>query len=215
MVCVEQGCAGAATAGFAITHDTIKAQEIFDCYLSTRTNNSCSRNNHPGRSSQGGRNIPWGNACQTQEDNDNGLNTAPPPPATQPEDVVAAGKRATSRDKLASLSTPCPSNNYFDKLATDSDDDAEFCFDFADNNPKADSSTYLTLATARHATMQSVSSSLAALVHREFTKMKIALHSDNEVECCADSGATKHMFLDYSTFISYRHVHRQGRHNCQ
>ena len=29
------------------------------------------------------------------------------------------------------------------------------------------------------------------------------------MECCADSGATKHMFPDYTTFISYRHVHHK------
>ena len=190
-----------AAAGFVITHDTIN--------LSTHTTNSRSRNNCPGCSGQGGRNNPRGNAYQTQEDSDNGLSTTPPPPATQPDDVVAAEKRATSRDKLPSPSTPCLSNNYFDELASDSDDDAEFSFDFADNNPKTDLSTYLTLATARCATMQLASSSLAALVRQEFTRMKIALRSDDEVECCADSGATKHMFPDYNTFISYRRVHNK------
>jgi hypothetical protein len=39
--------------------------------------------------------------------------------------------------------------------------------------------------------------------------MKIALHSEDEVECCTDSGDTKHMFPDYTTFISYRRVHNK------
>ena len=33
--------------------------------------------------------------------------------------------------------------------------------------------------------------------------MRIALKQDDEAVCCADSGATNHMFSDYSTFISY------------
>ena len=80
-------------------------------------------------------------------------------------------------------------------MASDSDDDAEFCFNFADYNPKTDSSAYFTLATAHRATMQLASSSLAALTCQEFTKMKIALRSEDEVVCCANSGITKNMIF--------------------
>ena len=152
---------------------------------------------------------PRGNARCTQDDDDTDTGTGPPPPATQPDDVLATGKRATSREKQPSPSLANTSHNYFDELASDSDDDAEFCFDFADSNPKTDSSAYFTLATARHATMNSASSSLAAIACREFTKMKVALCSEDEVECCADSSATKHMFPDYTTFISYRRVNHK------
>jgi hypothetical protein len=44
-VCIEQGCAGAAADGFVLPHDLTKAKDIFDCYFSTRANNSCSQPN--------------------------------------------------------------------------------------------------------------------------------------------------------------------------
>jgi hypothetical protein len=40
-------------------------------------------------------------------------------------------------------------------------------------------------------------------------KMNVALRSEDEVECCTDSGATKHMFPDFTTFISYHRVHHK------
>jgi hypothetical protein len=76
------------------------------------------------------------------------------------------------------MSSPSPPNtlhNYFDELASDSDDDADFCFELTDDNPKNTSTAYFSVATARRAHLQSASSSLAALACREFTKMKIAL----------------------------------------
>ena len=50
--------------------------------------------------------------------------TDPPPPATQPDDVLATGKKATSHEKQPSSSLPSTSHNSFDELASDSDDDA-------------------------------------------------------------------------------------------
>jgi hypothetical protein len=39
--------------------------------------------------------------------------------------------------------------------------------------------------------------------------MKIAVGSEDEVECGTNSGATKHMFPDYTTFLSYRRVYKK------
>jgi len=208
-VCIEQGCAGAAAAGFVLTQDAMKAKDIFDCYLSNRANISHSRNNQSGQQGRGHQNNPWGNARCTQGDNEKDHSIEPSLTATQPEEVVAAGKCATSGDKKPSPSPQISSHNYFDELASDSDDDAEFCFDFTEDNPKTNSSAYITFATACHAAIQSASSPLAALARCEFTKIKIALHSEDEVACCVDSGATKHMFPDYTTFVSYRRVYNK------
>ena len=65
------------------------------------------------------------------------------------------------------------------------------------------------MATAHCAHLLSASSSLAALACHEFTKMKIALQSDDEVEGCADSGATKDMLRDNITFFSYRCIYNK------
>jgi hypothetical protein len=77
--------------------------------------------------------------------------------------MVAAGKRATSQDKQTFPSPRVSSQNYFDELASDSVNATDFCFDFSDDNPKTNSSADLTIATAHRATIQSASSSLAAL----------------------------------------------------
>lgn len=99
----------------------------------------------------------------------------PPPPVTQPKDIVAAGKRATSQDRHTSPSPLGSSLSYFDELASDSDAAADFCFDFTDDNPTTNSSAYLTIANACRTIIQLASSSLAALAHQDFTKIKIAL----------------------------------------
>ena len=58
-------------------------------------------------------------------------------PVRTSEDILAAGKQATSQEeKLPSPSPPNTSHNYFDELAFDSDDDADFCFELTDNNLK-------------------------------------------------------------------------------
>jgi len=125
-------------------------------------------------------------------------------------DVVGSGRQATSVDKAppqSSLAVSSSTHNYFAKLAPGSDNDADFDFGFdlddSHNKNKSSSSPYSTLTYARQATIHSASQSFSQLAQRQLNKMKITQRSEHEIECCADSGATKHMILDYSAFVSY------------
>ena len=93
---------------------------------------------------------------RTQGDNKKDHSIEPSLTATQPEEVaaVAAGKCATSRDNQPSPSPQISSRNYFDELASDSNNDVEYCFAFIDDNPKTNSSAYITFATACHTAIQ-------------------------------------------------------------
>jgi hypothetical protein len=84
-------------------------------------------------------------------------------------------------------------------MASDSDDEGGFLDRDLEGKTNY-SSTFYPVASARRChVLQSLSSLASSHLH----KMRIALKQDDEAVCCADSGATNHMFSDYSTFISY------------
>eukprot|EP00956_Cyclotella_meneghiniana_P005594 scaffold7180_cov50-Cyclotella_meneghiniana.AAC.3 len=198
--CRKGECHAALSAGFILEHAPDKAkeklEEVRDKYKNPR-----------GRSQGKGRRA-------TDQDNDQ-KNPAPPAPK-KPEDkqVVGSGKRATSTEKspapsyaeaARSADSDKPQRNYYDELESDSDDNEGYFVREEDDKPNSSSNAYL-FQSARRAT---VSKTFSEIARRELRPMKIALKSEDEAVCCADSGATKHMFPDYNTFISYHKCHNK------
>eukprot|EP00956_Cyclotella_meneghiniana_P031975 scaffold85846_cov40-Cyclotella_meneghiniana.AAC.3 len=128
-------------------------------------------------------------------------------PALTPQPAEGA-KRATSVEPPSSK-TPASyadavnankGQNYYDDLASDSDDDlGHFIPDDADDKFNSQSAPYTNVSARRAA----VPHTFSAIANKELKTMKIALKSADEAVCCADSGATRHMFPDYKTFLSY------------
>lgn len=90
--------------------------------------------------------------------------------------------------------------NYYDQLGSDPDDDEGlFVRDDEDYKTNTSSANYI-VANARRA---AVSTTFSSIARDQLGTIKVAIKADDEATCCADSGATKHMFPDYDTFVSY------------
>eukprot|EP00956_Cyclotella_meneghiniana_P028868 scaffold68397_cov20-Cyclotella_meneghiniana.AAC.1 len=138
--------------------------------------------------------------------------TPPPADNKDPKDVEQA-KRATSAGPPLSKQSKSYSDaarptgqsskekqNYYDELGSDSDDDeGYFVRDDEDVKNNTSSNNYI-IAHARRA---AVSTTFSSIAREELSTIRVALKSADEASCCADSGATKHMFPDYNTFVSY------------
>lgn len=91
------------------------------------------------------------------------------------DEVVGSGKWATSIDKATSPQPMVILQNYFDELALENDDNAEFEFGFAlpDKN-ESSSFPYTVVALAHCATVQSTSHSFSQLAQQQLGQMHIA-----------------------------------------
>eukprot|EP00956_Cyclotella_meneghiniana_P012602 scaffold17913_cov36-Cyclotella_meneghiniana.AAC.1 len=125
---------------------------------------------------------------------------APPDEKEKPKEIVGSGKRATSAEQSRSKTySDAAKGGYYDELASDSDDnEGYFVRDDEDKN-NTSSTPYRTIFARR----ANVSQTFSAIARRDLQTIKIAIKSQDEATCCADSGATKHMFPDYRTFLSY------------
>eukprot|EP00956_Cyclotella_meneghiniana_P012317 scaffold17507_cov37-Cyclotella_meneghiniana.AAC.4 len=152
----------------------------------------------------------------TEKDEETPPKEAPAPaPAVAPDaqkEVVGSGKRATSVDNKVPLSysdaakqPPPVKHNYYDQLESDSDDDIGLFVPEDSDNPKTNYSSY-SIASARRTTVSSMFSNIA---QDELKHMTLAAKAPDEAYCCADSGATRHMFPDYNTFVSYHPCHNK------
>eukprot|EP00956_Cyclotella_meneghiniana_P032302 scaffold88129_cov23-Cyclotella_meneghiniana.AAC.1 len=136
-----------------------------------------------------------------------------PDPATQKE-VVGSGKRATSVDnktpqsyaEAAQQPATQSKQSYYDALESDSDDDIGLFVPDDNDNHKTASSSY-SVASARRAT--TISSVFSTVAKDHLQHIKMSQKSADEAYCCADSGATRHMFPDYKTFVSYHPCHNK------
>lgn len=159
------------------------------------------------KSGKGGRNR----GRRTTDKEDVTKQSSPPAPAPAPtpvqeKEVIGSGKRATSAEKLpasyseaAARSLPPSKSNYYDELESDDDIDLGFFEPEDSNNAKNATSSYCVASARRTA----VSSTFSTVARKQLRHMKVALKAADEALCCADSGATRHMFPDYSTFVSY------------
>jgi hypothetical protein len=105
---------------------------------------------------------------------------------------------------------------YYDPfLEMDSDEDRAPMDDRLKNNDNSapylcntsnSAAKFKVVASARH-----VSTSLAAAAHLalQSSPTKVSPVNHSHQECCADSGATEHMFNDYKAFVSYRRCHNE------
>ena len=100
-------------------------------------------------------------------------------PAVTKEEIIGSGKRATSVDNATSQQPTVVSQNYFDELALESDDEAEFEFGFVlDDKHKSSSSPNTVMASARRATLQSTSNSVSQLTQQKLGQMKLLHEQD-------------------------------------
>lgn len=180
--CRRTQCFGLLTAGFILRHDPAGAKKILEDMNAKK------------RERDKGRRVADGDTTKT-----------PAAPSDEKKEVVGSGKRATSAEQSrpksyldATKTTPAPSNNYFDDLASDSDDDEGYLIREDINN--LNSSSPYCIASARRT---AISSTFSAIAKERLHKMKVAIRASDEAVCCADSGATRHMFPDYNTFVSY------------
>lgn len=132
---------------------------------------------------------------------------APAPPPPPEKEVIGSGKSATSAEHKSQQSyseatqqqSPSAKHNYYDKLESDSDD-VFGMFDREDNdNTKNASSSYCIASSRRTA----ISSTFSDIARGQLKDMPLADKAHNKDVCCADSGATRHMFPDYKTFLGY------------
>jgi hypothetical protein len=153
------------------------------------------------------------------------------PPGTPAQENPSA-HRATSLEPPTRFSPPPipPSgfedDNYWaragceyfdgDDIAFDPDDDNAFEYNWADvpyaNEPaaeehktNADFSNYYITASARRSTAKHVSAALTSVAHKALKSPNTIISKPVNlgVQCCANSGATDHMFPDRHAFISY------------
>eukprot|EP00804_Cyclotella_cryptica_P002397 CCRYP_004097-RA/>CCRYP_004097-RA protein AED:0.56 eAED:0.30 QI:0/-1/0/1/-1/1/1/0/629 len=195
--CREGFCYPLLTAGFLLQHKpeeaNTKLQELKDKAQQRKGGKSRGR-------------------ARRANDNDEEDHAPPaptlPPNKPPPPDVLGSGKRATSSDpppppSLASATqqhSPQPHHNHYADLESDSDDDAGCFVPLEDShNPKTHSTSY-PIASARRTT---VSDTFLTIARKQLRTIKLAIKHEDEAICCADSGATRHMFPDYNTFISY------------
>eukprot|EP00956_Cyclotella_meneghiniana_P014786 scaffold22287_cov36-Cyclotella_meneghiniana.AAC.1 len=190
--CRKGECHAALSAGFIVEYAPDKAKTKLD---QVRENYKNPRGRDP-------------NKGRRATDNENEQKQPPltNPPKQDDKQVVGSGKRATSTEKsppqsyadAAKTAENEKKHTYYDELASDSDDNEGY-FVREDEDKTNSSSTHYSYS-ARRAT---VSKTFSDIARRELRTMKIALKTEDEAVCCADSGATKHMFPDYSTFLSY------------
>ena len=123
------------------------------------------------------------------------------------KEVLGSGKRATSaeqpRPKSYSDAAKSSGAGYYDELASDSDDDDGYLVREDDN---LNTSTPYCIASARRT---AVSSTFSAIARDRLQTIKVSVRAADEAVCCADSGATRHMFPDYTTFVSYHKCHNK------
>eukprot|EP00956_Cyclotella_meneghiniana_P023356 scaffold45380_cov85-Cyclotella_meneghiniana.AAC.5 len=141
---------------------------------------------------------------------------APAPPAepAPQKEVVGSGKRATSVEnktpqsysEAAQQQVNQSHQSYYDALESDSDDDIGLFVPDDSDNHKSASSSY-PVASARRAT--TISSVFSNIARDQLKHMQVSKKSTDETYCCADSGATRHMFPDYNAFVSYHPCHNK------
>lgn len=165
--CRGRGCYPLAVLGFMLKHSPTEAKKFVD---KVRAEANARKEQHP---------TP---KAKQVTDSD----AAPP---EQP----AGAKRATSVEppdasrpvSYSDAVQPSPAaHNYYDDLASDSDDDlGHFIPDDAETKTKFSSAPY-SHARARRA---AVSTTFSAIARRELNTIKIAIKSSDEALCCADS----------------------------
>eukprot|EP00956_Cyclotella_meneghiniana_P028511 scaffold66582_cov38-Cyclotella_meneghiniana.AAC.5 len=157
---------------------------------------------------QKSKDKPRGPRVTDKEDNDKPKNTSAPAPAfPPPKEVVGSGKQATSAEHKkppsyseAAKQPPPQKHNYYDAMESDSDNGLGLLVRKDNDNTKSASSSYRTDASARPTT---VSSTFSSIMRGIINTLQLVNKSQDETLCCADSGATRHMFPDYKTFVSY------------
>ena len=168
-----------AGSGFVLKYDPDAAKKLVDAHRSRK---------------KGGRNTRNARrATDSQQETDDSDQAPPPPDNTQrtAAEVVAGANRATSVGKERQVpgqqttqprkSEATTADNYYDSMASDSDDERGF-LDRDLEGKNNQSSNFYPVASARRC---HVSKSLSSLAHRELHQMKLALRQEDEAECCA------------------------------
>ena len=117
---------GAAFAGVVLSHDAEKATEIVETWKANRERRQQNNNNRGGRGGRGGRSGRGTARARRVHDDDDEPAAEETKDEIVPPTVVGSGKQATSTEKHAPASVPVATQNYFDELASDSDDGGGF-----------------------------------------------------------------------------------------
>jgi hypothetical protein len=116
------------------------------------------------------------------------------PAPTEPlvlKGTVSSGKGGQATKEQ--FTAPKHDDNCYDSTASDSEDEGGFLDRDLEGKSNKSSTSY-PIASAQRC---HVSKYLSSLANRHLQKMRIALKNEDEAECCADSGATNHLFSDY------------------
>lgn len=183
----EVGCPALAAAGIITVEDKDASKALLDKFNERYPRASDDADKKPAK--------PPGARRATSADR-----SKPPPPSPTPSPPDPA-----SENRFGPLSGSC---TYVDgdEIESDYSDGAEIDTDFSTSDSKTNSSGYTVTATARKARANNVSKVLSTHATDALSSHKDSISTPvpSESECCADSGATDHMFPDYSTFTSYR-----------
>jgi hypothetical protein len=202
----EEGCPALAQLNLILVEDADKAKDLLDRYAK----NKPERNQRRGRGGDGrgggrnqtdGRGRSGGHGGQRQGNARRATSGERKQPATETTD--SASNRYAALDDTG--------NTYVDheEIESDYSDGADIDIDFLSaehNNPKCKSTDYAASTKAHKAKANNVSKVLSTIASSSLSKHQHSISKPipNSLQCCADSGATDHMLLDYSAFTSYK-----------
>eukprot|EP00804_Cyclotella_cryptica_P014487 CCRYP_004816-RA/>CCRYP_004816-RA protein AED:0.72 eAED:0.72 QI:0/-1/0/1/-1/1/1/0/939 len=210
-------CVPLARQGKVIINDQEAADKIvadYDIYTKQSTSSGGRGNTNRGRGrgrGRPGRHQPSANPTAAQPPPPSTADATPPDTAPAPASQV---RRATSIEPPSSQPTSASTNTYnvLDReMDSDSADDAAYDdadFALADNTNT--SYPYSVSACRANATTPTSSSYVSSVLKTYATtqlrllEQSIANPTSTANQAIADSGATDHMFPDYSAFLSYR-----------
>jgi hypothetical protein len=220
---IEVGCPILAEHDLVIVKDPTKAKSVREEFKARP---------QPQRRAPRGQHIKKGGSDNPPPPPPPPTNQAAGAPATE----NPSARRATSAEPSPRLSPPpnipasgFEDDNYWaragcdyfdgDDVPSDPDDGEAFQHDWADapysdepaaeeTKTNADFSNYFITASARRTTAKHVSATLTSVAHTALKSSQTIISKPvrDSINCCADSGATDHMFPDRNAFISYHHT---------
>jgi hypothetical protein len=220
---IEMGCPILAEHDLVIVKDPTKAKSVREEFKARP---------QPQRRAPRGQHIKKGGSDNPPPPPPPPTNQTAGAPATE----NPSARRATSAEPSPRLSPPpnipasgFEDDNYWaragcdyfdgDDVPSDPDDGEAFQHDWADapysdepaaeeTKTNADFSNYFITASARRTTAKHVSATLTSVAHTALKSSQTIISKPvrDSINCCADSGATDHMFPDRNAFISYHHT---------
>lgn len=203
----EEGCPALAQLNLVLVEDEDKAKAIQDLYTKHKSEKKQGGRGGDSRGgNSGGQAVGRGRGGGRGGRGQGSTHRATSGEQTQPADDAAD----PSHNKYAALADDARTT-YVDNEEVESDysDGADIDVDFSSadqSNPKSQSSNYPHSAKACEAKANNVSKVLSSIATTSLSKHQDSISKPlpNTQQCCADSGATDHMFPDYHAFTSYK-----------